>query len=1011
MLKSLLRAALLTSMALAGAQRASGATGALLRAHNLTVERFAVHPSLHVVYATVPGSDSVAVISTISLNLLDSIAVGDQPRGLDVAPDGGRLYVCNEGSKTISVIDPFAREVIDTLDLPYAPHDLEVGLGNRLYVTPAENGPGIMQIDALTGEFQDDFESTVLVGLYGLLEISPNRQTLYFANMGYSPATIASFDVSTATASLIHKNPHGSLGSNAQDLALHPSNSYICLVCGGGNDNYDIWRLGTPFFGSTGAFEVGAYPQELAWSPSGGRAYIMHDDDHIDMWTLSTNPIGTINTSATFGGAEEMQVDRSGRYLFAAFPLVLNVYDTGEGTPPTDADGDEVADDEDNCPLDANPDQADCDDDGDGDVCSFFEELTLFDNPGPATASGYSAAPLAHDLHFGSPMSVNGFEIEHFSSGSQFASATIRIYANDAVSTTRPPDGLLYSTSFADLGPGSPATLAAPVDPPLDPLSGVWLEVQFDGPGFGWRQSSDLPLIGSTSGIAWNRDNATAASARFIARMTGFEGDCNGNAVPDQCDLADGTTTDCDQNNMPDECEPSRDADGDELLDACDNCPDDANADQADGDGDLVGDACDLCADTPEYTPVGDDGCPLTVCAATRTLPELCLSPGQPAAVSISIEAAEGATSVTVEERPPAGRAISQISDGGAIDPIRGVIVWTFDDGAARTVTYLAGGAGPTAPRCFAGRVRTDDTWYCVGGTNCLPEQPCYFQRADRVGSPPLCLPAGCECATCEDFRIELCEVEELIDDWRLLACEASLNQIVRAMVLYLRREEYCWLGQIQNFIPREDCDAGAGAPAFENPVATRTMPATYIPGVPFTVEISYQPEATSIAAGIEERTPNGWVVDQITQGGLYSASRSGILWTFFDGQPRTVSYRLTPQSPNGAPPIVRFFGYVSTDGLGIRQVGGWTAINRDPNEPACVCGDLGRDGRIDLLDFLTFANCFELPAPTASCPEEFWTCSDLNVDGRINLTDFVTFATLFDSVPDGSAPPNCEAD
>ncbi len=37
------------------------------------------------------------------------------------------------------------------------------------------------------------------------------------------------------------------------------------------------------------------------------------------------------------------------------------------------------------------------------------------------------------------------------------------------------------------------------------------------------------------------------------------------------------------------------DSDGDGVNDDVDNCPDDANADQADGDGDGVGDACDLC--------------------------------------------------------------------------------------------------------------------------------------------------------------------------------------------------------------------------------------------------------------------------------------------------------------------------------------------------------------------------------------------------------------------------------
>lgn len=51
------------------------------------------------------------------------------------------------------------------------------------------------------------------------------------------------------------------------------------------------------------------------------------------------------------------------------------------------------------------------------------------------------------------------------------------------------------------------------------------------------------------------------------------------------------------------------DLDGDRVPDLADNCPAQANADQADGDGDGVGDACDKCAETVRTDRVTKQGC------------------------------------------------------------------------------------------------------------------------------------------------------------------------------------------------------------------------------------------------------------------------------------------------------------------------------------------------------------------------------------------------------------------
>ena len=95
---------------------------------------------------------------------------------------------------------------------------------------------------------------------------------------------------------------------------------------------------------------------------------------------------------------------------------------------------------------------------------------------------------------------------------------------------------------------------------------------------------------------------------RAVAKLP--TGDCNLNGVPDECDIADGTSTDLDGNGVPDECEDCNendvpdgwdvdpnDPDGDGLVSAdCqpDGVPDECQLDDNDCNGDGIPDDCQL---------------------------------------------------------------------------------------------------------------------------------------------------------------------------------------------------------------------------------------------------------------------------------------------------------------------------------------------------------------------------------------------------------------------------------
>ncbi len=66
--------------------------------------------------------------------------------------------------------------------------------------------------------------------------------------------------------------------------------------------------------------------------------------------------------------------------------------------------------------------------------------------------------------------------------------------------------------------------------------------------------------------------------------------DCNGNSLADSCDIADGTSPDCNSNAIPDECEGFRDCNSNGVLDACDI----TSGFDTDCQGDGVPDQCNL---------------------------------------------------------------------------------------------------------------------------------------------------------------------------------------------------------------------------------------------------------------------------------------------------------------------------------------------------------------------------------------------------------------------------------
>lgn len=83
----------------------------------------------------------------------------------------------------------------------------------------------------------------------------------------------------------------------------------------------------------------------------------------------------------------------------------------------------------------------------------------------------------------------------------------------------------------------------------------------------------------------------------------------------------------------------------------------------------------------------------------------------------------------------------------------------------------------------------------------------------------------------------------------------------------------------------------------------------------PFTVVVTITPPAGTIAYGIEDAPPSGWIdVSNIDNGGTWDSINKKVKWgPYFTDQPVTLHYTLTPPVPVIGTPCFR--GVVSIDG------------------------------------------------------------------------------------------------
>jgi len=96
----------------------------------------AYDPSNGYIYVTNDDSDTVSVINGATNKVIATIPVGIWPEGIAYDPSNGYIYVANEGSNTVSVINGATNKVIATIPVGAGPEGIAYDPSNGyIYVT------------------------------------------------------------------------------------------------------------------------------------------------------------------------------------------------------------------------------------------------------------------------------------------------------------------------------------------------------------------------------------------------------------------------------------------------------------------------------------------------------------------------------------------------------------------------------------------------------------------------------------------------------------------------------------------------------------------------------------------------------------------------------------------------------------------------------------------------------------------------------------------------------------
>src|SRR5918993_958479 len=126
-------------------------------------------------------SNTITVLDGNTNNIESTIQVDNFPYDLEVNPYNNRIYVTNRGSNTVSVIDGSTNQRLSNINVGESPVGISINPSeNRIYVTNLGKNSSLSIIDGISNK---DTGTVELHGLFYGISVNPLTKTIYLSNI------------------------------------------------------------------------------------------------------------------------------------------------------------------------------------------------------------------------------------------------------------------------------------------------------------------------------------------------------------------------------------------------------------------------------------------------------------------------------------------------------------------------------------------------------------------------------------------------------------------------------------------------------------------------------------------------------------------------------------------------------------------------------------------------------------------------------------------------------------